>query len=67
MQKNFALKEVFPMSTSSKTRFTSFAALGLPAAMARYYDTYPNWPPGLYPFAMAALFFGVAALTLLTL
>ena len=61
------------MASSSKTRralpvpATLLTAAGLVAAMAWYYDVYVNWQPGLYPFAIAALILGVAALTLQTL
>ncbi|MCL2300428.1 MAG: right-handed parallel beta-helix repeat-containing protein [Firmicutes bacterium] len=42
-------------------------ALALPAALIWYCDVYVNWQPGVFPFAMAAVTLGIAALTLLTL
>ncbi|MDR2687461.1 MAG: hypothetical protein LBB75_06890, partial [Oscillospiraceae bacterium] len=43
------------------------SAAALAAAMAWYYDVYINWQPELYPFAIAAVTLGAAALTLLAL
>jgi len=42
-------------------------ALGLPAALAWYYDVYVNWQPKIFPFAVIAVILGNALLTFLAL
>jgi len=44
-----------------------FLPLALATALVWYYDTYVNWQPAVYPFALATVTAGVAALTLFLL
>ena len=50
-----------------QTIFSIGLAAAVPAAMAWYCDTYVNWQPGVYPFAVVAALLAAMALSLLVL